>query len=173
VIKKTTLVLLLVCVPLVASAQLKSQENGLDMRKLLQFGVNPIGVFSNSFLDPDKFHMSQSYSFGVSSFGGSSMNQAMYLNTMSYQISNPLSVSLQWGYMMNQSMGGGENKAFGFNNGLPFNNGFFISGAQLRYTPSENTELRIEFRQMPYNPYSYNPYSNYGSPFNFREDREF
>lgn len=171
-IKKLTLVFLLVSVPLVASAQLKSQANGLDMRKILQFGVNPIGVFSKSFLDPEKFHMSQSYSFSVGSFGGSSMNQAMYLNTMSYQISNPLSVSMQWGYMMNQPLGGGENKALGFNYGLPFNNGFFISGAQLKYQPSENTVLKIEFRQMPYNPYYYNSYYT-GSLFNFREDREF
>ncbi len=149
--RKITTTLLLILLPVFASAQLKSQESGLDISKILRYGINPIGIFSGSFLNPDKFHMSQSYSYTMSSFGGASIGQAMYLNTMSYQISNPLSVSLQWGYLMNQTSGG--DKAMGFNSGLPFNNGLFISGAQLKYNPSPNTEFKIEFRQLPYNPY--------------------
>jgi len=166
--KKIAIILLFVLLPVLASAQLKSQAEGLDMKKILKYGINPIGLFSNSFIDPNKFQMTQSYSMSVGSFGGQSMSQAMYLNTMSYQISNPLSFSLQWGYLMNQPLGGG-NKSIGFNPSFPSNGGFFISGAQLKYTPSENTELKIEFRQMPYNPYYY----NYGNPFYFRNDRDF
>lgn len=155
--KKAIAGLLLILLPSFVSAQLKSHEKGLDMRKVLKYGLNPIGLVSGSLLDSDKFNMSQSYRVSVGSFGGHSYSQAMYLNTMSYQISNPLSFKLQWGYLMNQPFGG-NNKALGFNQGLPFNNGFFISGAQIKYQPSENTELKLEFRQVPSRYYYGIPY---------------
>ena len=149
--RKIITTLLLILLPVLVSAQLKSQEKGLDISKILRYGINPVGIFSGSFLNPDKFHMSQSYSYSMSTFGGNSMGQAMYLNTMSYQFSDPLSFTLQWGYTMNQSLG--ENKALGFNQNLPFNNGLFISGAQLKYKLSQNSEFKIEFSRVPYNSY--------------------
>ncbi len=165
-LKKTVVVVFLLLIPVFTFAQLKSQSNGIDLRTILRYGAKPIGLFSNALLDPNKFSMSQSYSMTMTGFGGNAIGQAVYLNTMSYQISNPLSFKLQWGYLMNQPLGGGEKNAMGFNTGLPFNNGFFISGAQLKYKPWENTELKLEFRQMPYR---YNPYYGLGSFY----DREF
>ena len=134
--KQLSILFIIFCLPLLTSAQLKSQADGLDMKKILRYGMNPIGIFSKSLLDPDKFQMTQSYTMSMGSFGGQSIGQAMYLNTMSYQISNPLSISLQWGYLMNQPLGG-DKKTVGFQPYLPSNGGFFISGAQLKYTPME------------------------------------
>lgn len=149
--RKIIVTLLLILLPVLVSAQLKSQEKGVEISKILRYGISPVGLFSGSFLNSDKFHMSQSYSYSMSTFGGNSMGQAMYLNTMSYQFSDPLSFTLQWGYTMNQSFG--ENKALGFNRNLPFSNGLFISGAQLKYKPTKNSELKIEFSRVPYNSY--------------------
>lgn len=155
--KKAIVFLIFMSLPVVTSAQLKSQESSLDMRKILRYGMNPIGIFTGSFLNPEKFHMSQSYSIIMSNYAGQTIGQAMYLNTMRYQISTPLSFTMQWGYLMSQPLGSA--RGLGFNQGLPFNHGFFISGAQLKYTPTKNTEFKLEFNRLPYNYYSGWPYS--------------
>jgi len=157
--RKMITLVLMVLGPTFAVAQLKNNVNGLDIRNVLRYGLNPVGMISGSLLDPNKFHMTQSYIMSVGSLGGQSISQAMYLNTMSYQITNPLCFTLQWGYLMNQPFG---SQAAGLNNALPFKDGFFISGAQLQYKPSTNTEIKLEFRQVPYDSYYYrNPYYNW------------
>lgn len=156
-VKKSVCILLLVFLPSLASGQLKSQ-NGVDLQTVLRYGLNPIGLVSGSLLDPNRFHISQSYSISFMNFGSQSISQAMYLNTMTYQISTPLSFSLQWGLMMNKNLGTG---GLGIQSNSPFNNGLFISGAQLRYAPSANTEFKLELRQYP-NQYFY------GTPFHGR-----
>ncbi len=152
--KKVLLITVLLFLPALTAAQLKSQASGLNMAQILRSGTNSIGLLSGAFLSPDRFQMTQSYSISMGSMGGHSFTQAMYLNTMNYKISDPLSLSLQWGVMMNGLPGMG---GLGLNNELPFKNGFFISGAQLKYTPTPNTELKIEFRR--------NPYGYWGRPY--------
>jgi len=153
--KRILIIGLFLLLPVLASAQLKSQANGLDMRTILRYGTNPIGWVASPLLNPERFHMTQSYSFSVGSLGGSAFSQAMYLNTMHYQISDPLTLSLQWGFMMNRPLGGQDK--LGLMNSPFFRNGFFFSGAQLRYTPTKNTQLMLEIRQNPYNYYLYAP----------------
>jgi|Deesub1362B_J571_1020462.scaffolds.fasta_scaffold01565_8 hypothetical protein len=152
--KKIIVVGLFLLLPVMASAQLKSQATGLDMRTVLRFGMNPIALISSPLLNSDRFHMSQSYSFVIGSFGGSAYTQAVYLNTMSYRISDPLTLSVQWGIMMNRPLG---DPKLGTSPNLFFRNGLFFSGAQLKYTPSANTQLFLEVRRVPYNYYLYAP----------------
>ena len=49
-LKKITVVVLLLLIPVFVFAQLKSQSNGVDLQKILKYGTNPIGLFSNSLL---------------------------------------------------------------------------------------------------------------------------
>ena len=99
---------------------------GIGMQKTgLEKGLNPdggkavVGLTPNRFgslglLDPERFHMSQSYSMSFSSNGKHSGSAGMYLNTMTYQFSMPISMRLQVGYMHDPSvLFGGPGDALG------------------------------------------------------------
>ena len=64
---------------------------------------------------------------------------------MSYQFSIQLSVSLQLGMAHNPFQGN--------NTANILQNGFFLSGAQVRYKPTKNATIQLDFRQMPYQSY--------------------
>jgi hypothetical protein len=102
--------------------------------------------------------MSHSFSLSYFSFGGQSISQSMYLNTLNYQISDPLSLSVQWGIRAfpHNTLG---------NNSTLLNGGLFFSGAELNYRPTDNLFIKFEVNRMPYyNSYRY-PYRPYQSNF--------
>jgi len=106
--------------------------------------------------DPSKIKMDQSYTLSVGTFGAQSITQGMYLNTLSYQFTTPLSMKVQWGFM---------HQPFGMND---LASQFFISGAELKYQPFKNTSFRLQFRQYPrgyYSPYDYRT-SGWSHPLN-------
>ena len=154
---KRILVILIAVVfllPAVGNAQLKTNRPGISFHKLLTYGTNPVGIVSGALLNPQKFNMHQSYSFMVSSFNGHTINQAMYLNTMQYKISEPLTLSLQWGYLMNQPF----SKLNSFQPNLPLQSGFFLSNAKLEYKLGKHSKLQMEFNSYPggyYSPFQY------------------
>ena len=124
--------------PCSVMGQLKSQDKPVEISEEI------IRPSQNSFMglsifDPSKFNMTHSLSMSFFSVGGKGVSQQLYLNTMTYQIANPL-----------------------------FQNGFFLSGAELQYKPSDKLEMRVQFSSMPnymYNNYwynnSYRPYQNW------------
>jgi hypothetical protein len=140
---------LLAFLPGALFAQLKTADRGISFSQLLRYGVNPVGLFSRNFLSPDRFQMHQSYSFMVSSINGHAFNQAMYLNTMQFKVSEPLTLSLQWGYLMNQPFG----KIGAFSPGFSMKNGPFLSNARLDYKISDKARLRMEFNSYPAGTY--------------------
>jgi hypothetical protein len=80
-------------------------------------GLTPNRFGSLGLLDPERFQMSQSYSMSFVSNGKQSNSAGMYLNTMTYQFSMPISMRLQVGYMHDpfvllggggDAMGGGQ-----------------------------------------------------------------
>ncbi|MCJ7813747.1 hypothetical protein MUP95_10580, partial [bacterium] len=83
------------------------QSNILNNSQLFK---KPAG-FLDSLIDPSKFSMSHSYSLSYFSWGGKSFSQGLYLNTMNYQLSEPLFMQVRIGYahqpfgIMNQSNG--------------------------------------------------------------------
>ena len=79
------------------------------------------------------------------SMGKQGVTQGLYLNTMSYQFSIPLTVSLQVGMAHNPFGGMGQNGTASI-----LQNGMFVSGAQLKYKPTENTTIQFDFRNTPY-----------------------
>ncbi|MBN1780458.1 hypothetical protein JW948_04980 [bacterium] len=106
-----------------------------------EFSLKPEGFLRN-LIDPAKFDMSQSYSLSVLSTGKQSMNQGMYLNTMTYRFSDPLLMQLRVGYL---------HQPFGGNNSLmPSQQGsLFIQGAYLQYKPMENMTISIDYQSYP------------------------
>jgi len=133
----------------ISYGQLKDQ-NSFDIRKEL---LNPLNnsIQGLGFLDMSKLNMDHSFSMSVFSAGGGSLSQALYLNTMSYQISDPLSVAVQWGIRNVPHNSFGNNQIF--------QNGLFFSGAQIEYKPSDNFHMKFEVSRQPYQYYSrYRPW---------------
>ncbi len=151
--KRATLFLFLV-LPISLSAQFKNQAGGNFASHLrAQSLIQMLG------LDPARFSMSQSFTMSYAALGSRTFSQGLYLNTMRYQIAEPLSVALQVG-MAGQPLA--------LPGSLPMmNNGFFVSGAQLLYRPTQNSMIRLEFSRMPT---AMSPYHSAFSPaFEFEQ----
>lgn len=149
--KKINLVFIILLLPALASAQLKKQSEPLDLKQelLRPLNENNIGL---GLIDFSKLSMSHSVSMSYFSMGGQSLSQSMYLNTMNYQVSDPLSVQLQWGVR------NFPHNTFG-NNAPALQNGFFISGAEINYKPSDKFQMKLQYSSQP-SRYYYNNYSN-------------
>ncbi len=89
----TGLIVCLLILPTLAFGQLK-QDGKINMAQALTKPKTLVGLIG---LDPNKFSMSHSYSLSFTSFGGQSYNQGLYLNTMMYQLSNPIKMYFQFG----------------------------------------------------------------------------
>ena len=125
---------------------LEPKSNVFTVSKLAQ---KPKGIF-DFFLNSGNFKMSHSYSVSFMSIGGHSFNQGLYLNTMDFRFSDPLTAQVRVGFM-HQPFGG---------QGLMGNKSgkLFLQRAMLKYKPSENTVFSVEFQQYPspaMSPYYY------------------
>lgn len=129
-------------------AQFKTETKPVNIAETLK---NPLGMAKNFTgilgLNPDNLSISHSYHLGMMSGGGRSFTQGMYLNTLSYQFSIPLFVSVQWGIAHQPGSVLGSESVL--------NSGPFLSNAKIIYKPSESTTLRLEVQQYPggYAPY--------------------
>lgn len=112
-----------------------------------------------SLLDPSKFSMSHSYSMSYFSGSGNSGSIGLYMNTITYQISDPLTLRLGLGYW-HQPLGflnnsGGNSRLSG---------GKFLPNVSLDYRPSEKFRFLLDFRTVPtYGRNNYTRRSGYGS----------
>ncbi|NIR52157.1 hypothetical protein GWO43_26505 [candidate division KSB1 bacterium] len=144
----------LLILPTLVFGQLK-QDKQVDMASAL---IKPSGV-SNMVgllgLDPNKFSMSHSYSFSFSSLGGQSFGQGVYLNTMHYQFSDPLTMYFQFGFL---------HRPFGdFGQTNLSQNELFVSGAGFKYQPADNFKVQFEFSQQPRSYYYSSPLNRVGA----------
>jgi hypothetical protein len=139
-----------ILLPVVAFGQLKEQLKPQPFSKLLTQSQGLVGLIG---LNPNRFSMQQSYALSYMSLGGHGFSQGVYLNTMSYQLADPLLVSFQWGFL-NQPLG-----SFG----VPslYNNGLFVSGASVEYKPSRNLSIGVQFNRDPRGYWS----PQYGYPY--------
>ena len=148
--KKTFLYLFCLALPLIAMAQYKTQAEPADIGKALR---NPLTLPSAAAgligLDPSRLSVSHSYSMSVVSLGGHALSQGLYLNTISYQLSDPLLLSVQWGVAHQPFATTSQHSLF--------SNGPFISNARLLYKPSKNTIFEIQYQHIP-NGYGYRGY---------------
>jgi len=154
--KMMVLNILFIClVPAMVFGQLKIQDKPLNIGGELRQPLQDQSLFFG-IIDPSKFSMSHSVSMSYFSAAGNGIARNMYLNTMSYQIAAPLLLRVQWGV-----------QNYPYNNlskdNPMFQSGFFLSGAELNYKPSDNMEFSIQFNRMP--GYMYNNYRYYRDPF--------
>lgn len=147
--------LMLVLIPGLIFAQYRRQEKPVSISQEL-IRPNPNSFMGLSILDPSKLHMSHSFSMSFFSVDGKGVSQGLYLNSLSYQIANPLLVRLQWGIQSYPHNTLAKNHP-------AFQSGLFLSGAELQYKPSEKFEMRFQINRTPY----YNHYGNgwYRNPY--------
>jgi hypothetical protein len=135
----------------VAAAQFRNDEGQRDTGSYLR-SHQPLGIPANaiSLLDPSRLHMSQSIQMGYYSIGGTSASRGMYLNTLTYDVSRPLSVTTHLGIQF-QPSGPAEWNPANYGNQ-------FVGGAELNWHPAQNFFMQVSaFRGMvpDYNRYGY------------------
>ncbi len=152
----TLFVILIIVAPVFAQVDqpqsFSSYVSGLTLKK-------PAG-FLDALVKSDKFSMSHSYSLSYMSAGKYSGSMGLYLNTMKYQFSDPLTMQVSVGYLHHPFGGGikGLNKN-------PGQGEVFLESASFQYKPTETMSITVDYRQIPqsmmYSPYSSN-YFNRG-----------
>jgi hypothetical protein len=135
-----------------AHAQLKSdQVQEISASQSMLRPATSIGSFLG-LLNADNFMMHHNLSFSYLSYGGGAMSVASYTNSMFYKIADPLNVRVDLTL---------QGSPFGQNGGFAASdmNKLFISRAELRYQPWDNTSIRLEYNQLPIGYYGrYSPY---------------
>lgn len=94
-----------------------------------------------SLFNPEKLKMRQSYSMWFSSSSRGSRSLALYLNSIEYQISDPLKVQVDIGYLHRPG-------AFAQSGVAALENGKLLPGISLSWKPSPNFFLHLNYRQM-------------------------
>lgn len=102
--------------------------------------------FLDALFNSSRFSMSQSYTMTFGSFGGQTYNQGLYLNTMNFQLADPLFMQVRVGYSHQPFQG---LSSMGRQDGR-----FFLQQAMLQYKPGKNTNITIEYQALPYSVYS-------------------
>lgn len=142
---------MMLMVPLLAFGQLKETAAPQHFSKILTTDPQaPKGLVGWLGLNPARFSMSQSYSLSYLSFGGRGFSQGVYLNTMQYQLADPLSVQVQWGVAHQPFASAGLPGIYG--------NGLFLSGANIEYKPSKKLRIGLSVDSYPPGTLSPNAY---------------
>ena len=102
---------------------------------------------SLSLLDPMRFSMSQSYSVGFFSDGKSGQMQGMYLNTIKYRFTRPISLQFQVGYVRSSGLFGPQYTSA--------SGQLFIPKFELRYQPTRSVLFTVRFQSWPQRAVSY------------------
>ena len=140
---KKMLVLVAILLPAAIFAQNSSNAN------------NPyVSRGATSLFDPSKLTMHQSYTFGYFSGGGGSGSMGYYLNSIEYNISNPLKIRVDLGFLHSpSSLLSGKSSLS--------KSGVFVPGFSMDWRPSQYFNFRLDYHQIPsynnYGPFFYNP----------------
>ena len=107
------------------------------------------------FFNPENFSMRQSVSMSYMTFGNQGLALGTYTNSMSYKISDPLTLSADVSVLNSPYSSLGSK----FSQGL---DGIYLTRADLNYHPTNSFQIDLQFNQNPlyryYNPYYYNPW---------------
>ena len=134
--------------PTLAFGQLKEPKASQHFSQLLTSA--PKGLLGLLGLNPARFSMQQSYALSYLSYGGKGFSQGIYLNTMQYQLADPLRVQVQWGIAHQPFAGAGVPGIYG--------SGVFLSGASVEYQPSEKFRIGLSLDAYPPGGLSPNAY---------------
>jgi len=125
--------------PLSASAQMTDKAEISQINQKYDLGLSKRPSFP--WLDLSKLHFSQSYAVSFFSGNGYSGSQALYNGTIVYQLSHPLTLSLNMGILHDPSALWGSQS-------LTSTTAFLPSG-RLDWRPSENFLMSIGFETVP------------------------
>ena len=143
----TALLIMLLSIPLHA-------QSGLERQQQEATSADAIGDarIDNKFslLDLSRLDMSHSYTISYFSANGHGTTIGMYMNSIRYRISNPLTlnVNLAWVHQPGQIFGGDR--------GTPTDYGSIYPSFSLEYRPSENFYLEVGYHSVPAYMYYYN-----------------
>jgi len=125
-----------------------------------QYAVSPVspGIDMNkstfSLFDPSRFKMSHSYSLSYSSSRAGSYSLGMYLNSIEYQVSDPLKISLDIGYLHQPGR-------FFTQGSNAVQDGQIVPAFSIDWKPGNNFHFRLDYRQAPSNYNLYRPEFHY------------
>lgn len=146
--KKMLLFIVVLAIPVASFAQFKSQTQLPSISAQI---AKPASNLLLGFLDPNRFQMHHSFSMSYATMGGQGMMVNSYMNTIDYQISNPLFLRLNLG-LMNSPINSFNNPAL--------DKARFFGSAELSYRPSDNTLIQLGIDYRP-GFYPGNYYNNY------------
>lgn len=106
----------------------------------------------NNFLDMSRFSMKQSFSMSYLSTGKGSLVSNLYRNSMSYKISDQLQFSFDLAYRFTPS----QLNNIGTMQSAKNNQGVFIPSFGMKYQPSKNLLIELQYNQA--DPYYYGLY---------------
>ena len=125
----------------------ESFGNYLRSGNQLGLGIKTLGLFDRS-----RMTFSHSITSSYTAFGGEGVMRNLFMETIGYRISEPLTLTLNLGFL-NQPYSTYQQSDF-------FESGAFIGSASLTWRPKDNMFLRVEFGNLPkYSRYGYYPYS--------------
>jgi hypothetical protein len=139
-----------VLMPLAAIAQMTDKVEVKQITDKYDLGLTKRP--SLPFFDLSRFHMTQSYSIGFFSGGGWSGTRGLYNNTITYQLANPLRLTLSMGILHDPSSLWGDKRSS--------NATTFLPSGWLDWRPSDNFRMLVGFETIPGN--YYNGYYGYG-----------
>jgi hypothetical protein len=115
-------------------------------------------------LDPARFSMSQSYSTTMGYTQAGSYSYGLYLNTLSYQIFNPLTFSIDLGIYTPFHSSGSYSSGTSSGN-LEQMGSLVIPRIGLDYKPTENMLISIQYLNINDAYKAYGPFGYLRSPF--------
>ena len=156
--RKVLVVFMILILTLPAFSQMKQNTK---MPSFSDVGIRPNSNVILGFLNPDRLSMNHTFSMSYMSMGNAGgMMVNSYMNTINYQISNPLFLRLNLG-IMNVPY-----NSFNNSNNPALSNTQFFGGAELFYQPTENSMIKLGVQVRPgyYGPGYYGPgyYNSYG-----------
>jgi len=103
-----------------------------------------LGLFN-----PDNFEMRHTFSMSYGMLGDHGLGTTMYINSLRYKVSEPLSVRADIA-LMSSPFGSGTQF---MKNDL---SGVFLQRASIDYSPSKHVQFSLQYRNVPYmHPYSH------------------
>jgi hypothetical protein len=139
-VKKLSLLLVLLCGVTVAQAQFRGQEprNPSVAEGVMRSDASDYSLFS---LDHLEMRHSVTMSYGMT--GDHGLGSSMYVNSMRYRISEPLSVRADVGMMLT---------TFGSASSFIQNDisRIFLKRASVDYVPSKDIRFSLQYRNEPY-----------------------
>lgn len=145
--KRKALSIFIVCL-IISSFFSLTYSQKKDVENKSFFGLTP-QKSSFSLLDPSRLKMRQSYTLSYFSGKKGSESSGLYLNTIQYQISEPLKLTMNLGYLHRPS--------FWQRSGNSFNTQGILSDFQLEYKKS-NFYFLLKIGNLPK---SYDPYYHF------------